>query len=70
MAKQFQIYKVAIEIHEDDYNDDLRVRIYNGDKLVDEYDYYEDLDVIEVSTNLITEKNYEYAQIKLCCGNR
>ena len=59
MAKQFQIYKVAIEIHEDDYNDDLRVRIYNGDKLVDEYDYYEDLDVIEVSSNLITEVDDE-----------
>lgn len=55
MAKQFQMYKVAIEIHEDDYNEDLQVRIYNNDKLVDEYDYYEDLEVLEVSANLITD---------------
>lgn len=55
MAKQFQMYKVAIEIHEDDYNEGLQVRIYNNDKLVDEYDYYEDLEVLEVSANLITD---------------
>ena len=55
MAKQFQMIKVAIEIHEDNWNDDLQVLVYNGDKLVDEYDYYEDMEVIEVSTNLITD---------------
>tara|TARA_R100000700_G_scaffold30891_1_gene37928 strand:- start:2406 stop:2585 length:180 start_codon:yes stop_codon:yes gene_type:complete len=55
MAKQFQVVKVAIEIHEDNWNDDLQVLVYNGDKLVDEYDYYEDMEVIEVSTNLITD---------------
>ncbi len=55
MAKQFQVIKVAIEIHEDNWNDDLQVLVYNGDKLVDEYDYYEDMEVIEVSTNLITD---------------
>tara|TARA_R100000234_G_scaffold110710_1_gene83252 strand:+ start:114 stop:293 length:180 start_codon:yes stop_codon:yes gene_type:complete len=55
MAEQFQVIKVAIEIHEDNWNDDLQVLIYNGDKLVDEYDYYEDLEVIEVSANLITD---------------
>ena len=55
MAEQFKMIKVAIEIHEDNWNDDLQVLIYNGDKLVGEYDYYEDMEVIEVSTNLITD---------------
>tara|TARA_R100000697_G_scaffold13266_3_gene19358 strand:+ start:1736 stop:1915 length:180 start_codon:yes stop_codon:yes gene_type:complete len=55
MAEQFKMIKVAIEIHEDNWNDDLQVLIYNGDKLVGEYDYYEDMEVIEVSANLITD---------------
>ena len=55
MEEQFKMIKVAIEIHEDNWNDDLQVLVYNGDKLVDEYDYYEDMEVIEVSTNLITD---------------
>ena len=55
MAKKFKMIKVAIEIHEDNWNDDLQVLIYNGDKLVGEYDYYEDMEVIEVSANLITD---------------
>ena len=55
MAKQFQMIKVAIEIHEDDWNEGLYVHVYNGDKLVGEYDYYEDMEVIEVSANLITD---------------
>ncbi len=54
MAKQFQMIKAAIEIHEDDWNKDLQVLIYNGDKCVDQYDTV-DLEVIEVSSNLITD---------------
>ena len=54
MAKQFQMIKVAIEIHEDDWNDDLQVLIYNGDKCVDQYTTI-DLEVLEVSANLITD---------------
>jgi len=34
MAKQFQVVKVAIEIHEDNWNDDLQVLVYNGDTII------------------------------------
>tara|TARA_Y100000004_G_scaffold180703_1_gene225597 strand:- start:26 stop:202 length:177 start_codon:yes stop_codon:yes gene_type:complete len=58
MAKQFEIIKVAIEIHEDDWNGDLRINVMRDNHLIEQYTAV-DLEVIEVSTNLITEKNYE-----------
>tara|TARA_Y100001938_G_scaffold148150_1_gene231074 strand:+ start:1760 stop:1981 length:222 start_codon:yes stop_codon:yes gene_type:complete len=61
MAKQFQMIKVAIEIHEDDWNEDLRINVMRGNQLLEQYTAT-DLEIIEVSANLITdvkEKNYE-----------
>ncbi len=55
MAKQFEIIKVAIEIHEDDWNGDLRINVMRDNHLIEQYTAV-DLEVIEVSTNLITEK--------------
>jgi hypothetical protein len=58
MAKQFEMIKVAIEIHEDDWNGDLRINVMRDNHLIEQYTAV-DLEVIEVSSNLITEKNYE-----------
>ena len=54
MAKQFQIIKVAIEIHEDDWNEDLRINVMRDNKLLEQFTAV-DVEVIEVSTNLITD---------------
>lgn len=55
MAKQFRMVKVAIEIHEDDWNNDLQVVIMNKDKVVGEYTSCRDLEIIEVPDCLITD---------------
>ena len=54
MAKQFQIIKVAIEIHEDDWNEDLRINVMRDNKLLEQFTAV-DVEVIEVATNLITD---------------
>ena len=54
MAKQFQIIKVAIEIHEDDWNEDLRINVMRDNCLIEQYTAV-DIEVIEVSSNLITD---------------
>ena len=54
MAKQFQIIKAAIEIHEDDWNGDLRINVMRDNHLIEQYTAL-DLEVIEVSANLITD---------------
>ena len=54
MAKQFQIIKVAIEIHEDDWNDDLRINVMSDNRLLEQFTAV-DVEVIEVSANLITD---------------
>tara|TARA_R110000822_G_scaffold102913_1_gene229428 strand:- start:111 stop:284 length:174 start_codon:yes stop_codon:yes gene_type:complete len=50
MSKQYQVIKVALEIHEDDWNDDLEILVRRNGKLVQESN--NELEVIEVSDNL------------------
>tara|TARA_R110000824_G_scaffold145208_1_gene313461 strand:- start:2229 stop:2402 length:174 start_codon:yes stop_codon:yes gene_type:complete len=50
MSKQYQVIKVALEIHEDDWNDDLEILVRRNGKLVQESN--NELEVIEVSSNL------------------
>ncbi|QDP55834.1 MAG: hypothetical protein Tp1100SUR639781_47 [Prokaryotic dsDNA virus sp.] len=54
MAKQFTMIKVAVEIHEDDWNGDLRINVMRGNQLLEQYTAT-DLEIIEVSANLITD---------------
>ena len=54
MAKQFTMIKVAVERHEDDWNGDLRINVMRGNQLLEQYTAT-DLEIIEVSANLITD---------------